>query len=123
MWGSHSYKVNTERNPDRKKNTIDDESVKVFSTNNNKGDGDREATEGDGEKALKKWRTDAYEAIQALQKRPNIDSQTIYKSAASIPSCKLIPIPEKHGDELTPSRWWESQWKVCDGQQQNNVSA
>jgi len=113
MWGSHSYKVNTERNPDRKKNAIDDESVEAFSTNDNKGDGDREAAkgdgdreaaEGDGEKALKKRRTDAYEAIQALRKRPNVDSQTIYKSAAGIPSCKLIPIPEKHGDELTPSR-------------------
>lgn len=58
--------------------------------------------EDDGEKAIGKKKTGAYDAIQALRKMPNINTQAMLKTAVGLPKCMLILIIEKDEGELTP---------------------
>ena len=87
-------RVNAERKSDGKKDN--DESLETL------GDTDNEA-ETNGEKVKKKQKIGCYDAIQALQKVPNIDVQDMLKTAA-LPKCMLILIFEKETDELTHCR-------------------
>ena len=74
--------------------------------------GSDDEVEENGEKAItKKKKMGAYDAIQALRKTPNIDTQTMLKKAARLPKCKLILIVEKEAGELTPRSRWDSQYE------------
>jgi len=53
---------------------------------------------------MKKRKTGAYDTIQAMRKRPNVDTQVILKTAAGLPKSMLKLIIEKHADGLTSSR-------------------
>jgi hypothetical protein len=49
-------------------------------------------------KVVKKRKTGAFDAIQALRKKPNVDAQVILKTAAGLPKGMLMLIIGKQVD-------------------------
>jgi hypothetical protein len=49
-------------------------------------------------KVVKKQKTGAFDVIQALQKKPNVDAQVILKTAAGLPKGMLMLIIGKQVD-------------------------
>ena len=97
-----SPEVNTERTID--KNAIDlsnDEALEAFQVSNS----DDEVEGGGGEvEVVKKRKTSAYDTIQAMRKRSNVDTQAILNTTAELPKGMLKLINEKHTDNLTSGR-------------------
>jgi hypothetical protein len=104
--GHNLRRVNAERNPVRKmKGAIGldkDENPEAFGGSDDDVEDNGEKDNGEKALAIAKKKTGAYDAIQALRKTPNIDTQAMLKTAAGLPKCMLILIVEKKAGELTP---------------------
>jgi hypothetical protein len=77
-----------------------DEALEAFQISDNEVEGGP----GGGGEVVKKRKTSAYDTIQAMRKRANVDTQVILKTAAELPKGMLKLIIETHTDDVTSSR-------------------